>query len=100
MPTVVRPVLASIKILAVDDHADTRKMLKMFLEWSGADVTTADSALSALDELQKQKPDVLLCDLSMPHMDGFELLRRVRGLGREVASVPAIACTAFGSKKT
>lgn len=92
-------VLASIKILAVEDHADTRKMLKIFLESSGAEVTAVESGPAALEAIQKKQPDVLVCDLSMPHMDGFELLRKIRGLGREIAFVPAIACTAFGSEE-
>jgi CheY-like chemotaxis protein len=96
---VINAVLASIKILAVEDHADTRNVLKIFLEWSGAEVTVVESGSAALEAIQKQKPDVLLCDLSMPQMDGFELLQKIRDLGREIGSVPAIACTAFGGKE-
>ena len=63
-------------------------------------MTAVESGSAALEAIQKQRPDVLLCDLSMPHMDGFELLKEIRRLGGEVGAVPAIACTAFGSKKT
>jgi CheY-like chemotaxis protein len=99
MQVVVDAALAYIKILVVEDHADTRKALEIFLEQSGAEVTAVESGSAALEAIQKQRPDVLLCDLSMPHMDGFELLKEIRRLGGEVGAVPAIACTAFGSKE-
>ena len=91
--------LASIKIHAVEDQADTRKTIKLFLEWSGADVIAVESGHAALEAIREKKPDVLLCDLSMPQMDGFELLQKIRHLGGEIGSVPAIACTAFGGKE-
>jgi CheY-like chemotaxis protein len=96
---VISAVLASVKILAVEDHADTREVLKIFLEWSGAEVVAVESGSAALEALQNQKPDVLICDLSMPQMDGFELLQKIRDLGPQSGSVPAIACTAFGGKE-
>jgi hypothetical protein len=67
-------------------------VLKISLEWSGAEMTVVESGPAALEAIQKQKPDVLICDLSMPQMDGLELLQKIRDLGREIGSVPAIAC--------
>jgi CheY-like chemotaxis protein len=87
--------LQTVKILAVEDHADTRRALKTFLERSGAEVTAVESGRAALQEIQTQKPDVLICDIGMREMNGYQLLERIRNLEPEIASVPAIACTAF-----
>jgi len=57
----------------------------------GADIATARSADEALAELARHAPALMLCDIGLPHVDGHELLRRVR----QVSSVPAIALTAF-----
>lgn len=99
MRTVVGASLASLKILAVEDHRDTRLLLKMILQFSGAEVTALGSSKAALEAIQQLKPDVILCDLCMPEMDGFELLQKIRGLGGEVGTVPAIACTALGKEE-
>lgn len=87
--------LDRVRILAVEDHADTRRLLKLFLEHSGAEVTAVESGRAALQEIQTRRPDVLICDIGMPGMDGYQLLERIRTLEPNIASVPAIACTAF-----
>jgi CheY-like chemotaxis protein len=91
--------LQTIKILAVEDHADTRALLKLFLERAGAEVTAVASGHAALEEIQKRKPDLLICDIGMYGMDGYQLLEKIRLLESEIASVPAIACTAFTSSE-
>lgn len=75
------------------DHAGFHS--KLLLEHLGAEVVAVGSGRAALEEIQKYKPDVLVCDIGMPEMNGYELLRRIRGLKPEIASVPAIACTVF-----
>jgi CheY-like chemotaxis protein len=87
--------LDAVKILAVEDHSDTRRLLKLFLEYSGAKVTAVASGRAALQAIQTQRPDVLICDIGMPEMNGYQLLERIRNLEPGMASVPAIACTAF-----
>ena len=63
---------------------------------TGAVVTTADSAQQALDLMERMTPDVLLADLGMPHMSGFELIERVRRSERaEIREMPAVAVTAY-----
>ena len=99
MRAVVDADLASLEILAVEDHEDTRKLLKMILQFSGASVTAVESGEAALAAIKQLKPDIILCDLCMPYMDGFELIRRIRDLGGERGAVPAIACTALGSEE-
>ena len=88
--------LAGLSVLVVDDHEDARELVKRVLEDCGADVRTADGALEALALIETHPPDVLVSDIGMPNIDGFELLRRVRGLRAAIGGlIPAIALTAF-----
>ncbi|WP_338760627.1 ATP-binding protein [Massilia sp. METH4] len=88
--------LGGLRVLIVDDEPDTRELIKRVLSDCNADVVTADSAPAALLLLSRWQPDLLLTDIGMPEMDGFELLGQVRALGAEAGgNVPAIALTAF-----
>lgn len=88
--------LHPVKVLAVDDDPDSLALLRRVLEGRGARVITASSAAEALELLQAERPDVLLSDIGMPGMDGYELIRRVRSLDPEAGGrVPAAALTAF-----
>jgi PAS domain S-box-containing protein len=87
--------LREMRILVVDDSADTTEMLKRLFEMDGADVVTAKGGAEALEILADQTFDVILSDISMPGMDGFELLSRLRRIpGRE--DIPVLALTGFG----
>ena len=86
--------LESIKVVVVDDDPDTRDLLKAILERSGAEATVVSSGQEALEAIKTVRPDVLLTDLAMPKMDGYELLEKVRGLEQEVRWLPSIAFTA------
>jgi PAS domain S-box-containing protein len=88
--------LSGMKVLVVDDEPDARDLIKRILSDCNASVTTAPSARAALDAFRADPPDVLVSDLGMPGMDGFELLSHVRAFGREAGGdVPAVALTAF-----
>ena len=88
--------LGGTRVLAVDDDADALRLLKDVLEAAGAEVATAVSAAEALDAIATFKPDVLVADIGMPEIDGFELIRRVRALDdTKLRDVPAAALTAF-----
>jgi CheY-like chemotaxis protein len=89
-------ILGGIRVLLVEDDGDIRDAFQMLLEDHGADVCPVGSAAAALVELETWTPDVLVSDIGMPDTDGYELLRRVRGLGPERGGrLPAIALTAF-----
>ena len=88
--------LAGLRILTVDDDRNTREMLREALERAGAQVLAADSARDALGKLQVFRPDVLVSDIGMPGEDGYELLRQIRSLPRELGgATPAIAVTGY-----
>jgi CheY-like chemotaxis protein len=83
-------------VLVVDDEPDARDLIKRILSDCNASVTTAGSARAALDAFRADPPDVLVSDLGMPGMDGFELLSHVRAFGATAGGdVPAVALTAF-----
>jgi PAS domain S-box-containing protein len=84
-----------MSFLIVDDSEDTIRMLEQLLKLSGANVTTATNGTDALRLASQSEFDVILSDISMPGMDGFEFLQRLRQIsGRE--HVPVIAITGFG----
>jgi PAS domain S-box-containing protein len=85
-----------IHTLLVDDEADGREILSVFLEHCGAQVTAVGSAREALAAIERRRPDVLVSDLAMPQVDGYELIRRVRALP-DGAGIPAIALTAHAT---
>ncbi|MES2325034.1 MAG: ATP-binding protein [Pseudomonadota bacterium] len=88
--------LSRVSVLVVDDEPDARDLIKRILSDCHASVTTAASAAEALAALSVSIPDVLVSDLGMPDVDGFELLARVRALDAyHGGNVPAVALTAF-----
>jgi PAS domain S-box-containing protein len=91
--------LHGIKVLVVDDDADTRDFVAYLLEMYGASITAVASALDALTSLTQSKPDILLSDIGMPDMDGYTLIRQVRTLPAEQGGqIPAIALTAYAGE--
>jgi PAS domain S-box-containing protein len=90
------PRLNGVHILVVDDDPDALALSREILETTGATVTTADSGQDALDKLRDGRQNVLIADIGMPRMDGFELIRRVRNSDDiDVREIPAGALTAF-----
>ncbi|WP_437751818.1 PAS domain S-box protein [Sorangium sp. So ce1389] len=92
--------LSGISVLFVDDAPDTRDMVRTFVEERKARVRLAGSAEEALRLLELERPDVLVSDIGMRGMDGYELIRRVRALPRERGGdVPAVALTAYAGNE-
>ncbi|WP_413175043.1 PAS domain-containing protein [Anabaena azotica] len=99
--------LKGIKILVVDDDADSLAFVKVVLELYEATVTTAASAPEALQIGLQLKPDILVSDIGMPEMDGYELLKTMRALSSDLdgqssavkgSILKAIALTAFAGE--
>ncbi|HWA77075.1 MAG TPA: response regulator [Polyangiaceae bacterium] len=88
--------LAGLRMLVVDDEPDARELVTTLLEGNGVEVTAAASAQEALALIPRMLPDILLSDIGMPKMDGYELVQKLRQL--PVASggrTLAVALTAF-----
>jgi len=92
---IVPGALFEMRILVVDDSSDTVEMLVKLFEMEGAEVMAASSALEALEIARARDFDVILSDISMPRMDGFEFVRRLREIEKQ-QKVPVIALTGFG----
>jgi CheY-like chemotaxis protein len=89
------PALSGIRVLLVDDDADTRDIIERVLARRGAAVVAVPSARDALDAFGGQRFDVLLVDIMMPGMDGYEFMRKIRALPPEEGGrVPAATLTA------
>jgi CheY-like chemotaxis protein len=91
----VTPILSGVRVLVVDDDAETRLLLSEALTVIGAQVTTAKSAREAFEELTTHGADVLVSDVGMPDEDGLSLMRRIRSLPEGPSRIPAIALTAY-----
>jgi CheY-like chemotaxis protein len=81
-------------VLVVDDNADTRVVVRWQLERWGCRVLEASDGQEAFDAVVESRPDLVLMDLSMPRVDGYDAIRQIRGR-EESASLPVIAVTAF-----
>jgi CheY-like chemotaxis protein len=88
--------LSDLTIVVVEDHDDARRYLGLFLKQIGANVVLARNGFEGLEATKNNRPDLVVSDIKMPGMDGFELLREIRAFGPEtVGRIPVIAMTAF-----
>ena len=86
--------LDGVKVLVIEDSADTRELLGIVLNSYGCQVALADSVARALELILTQKPEVIISDIGLPEADGYELARRLRqtpGFER----IPMIALTGY-----
>jgi CheY-like chemotaxis protein len=89
-------ILEDVTIVAVDDNGDALAFVDQVLRLHGATVISVDTGAKAVEAISRCHPDVVLCDLMMPEMDGYAVLRHVRALDDELAKmVPVVALTAF-----
>jgi PAS domain S-box-containing protein len=88
--------LSGVRVVAVDDEGDALRLLKDVLEAAGGEVATATSAATAMHAITTFEPDVLVADIGMPDVDGYELIKQLRASGNErIRDIPAAALTAF-----
>ena len=93
-----RRALEGLKVLVVEDDADSREMLTTVLTFQGAEAVAAKTAFEGLEMLQEFRPHVLVSDIGLPKEDGYDLIRKVRKLPKESGGgTPAIALTGYVS---
>jgi len=93
-------VLNGVRILLVDDDRDTLDLLRVALTEAGANVIAESSADDAISALESFQPDVLISDIAMPEVDGYELLKRVRAFDRaNTERLTAVAITAYAKEE-
>ena len=92
------PEVSKPRIMAVDDEEDTRLLVSACLEKAGFDVEVASGGKAALARIGKFRPDLVLLDIAMPEMDGFEVCRRLRAQPA-TANLPVILLTAKSSQE-
>lgn len=81
------------KIMVVDDEPDVVDLVKLVLESDGFDVVTAYSGKECLEKIEKEMPDLVLLDIMMPQMDGWEVFRRIKA-NEKTRDIPVAMLTA------
>jgi PAS domain S-box-containing protein len=89
------PRLDGVHVFVVDDEPDARDLLRTVLEEQGANVTSFGTAEEALAALKSTRPTVIVCDIGMPKIDGYQLIRALRDQEPRSERIPALALTAF-----
>src|SRR5262249_42946095 len=79
-------------VLVVEDYDDAREMYAAYLQFSGFDVEAATNGVEAVEKAHELLPDIVLMDLALPRMDGWEATRRLKG-GDQTRHIPIVALT-------
>ena len=94
--TTAQHALSGLRVLVVDDERDTRELVAAVVRMCGAEVVSVGSATEALDQMERQRFDLLISDIGMPEMNGYDLISRIRQLEEEHGGrTPALALTAY-----
>ncbi len=93
MKTVPRNILSGWKILVIEDEVDSAEVATMLLKFYGAEVQTAANGREGLTMLKQLRPSLVICDISMPVMNGWEVIDAMKK-DRALMDIPAIALTA------
>lgn len=90
-----------VKIMAVDDERDITRLIEKILKKAGFKVVTCNSGHECLEKFPKEKPDLILLDVVMPEMDGWEIYKRIKKLNRsqKVAFITAITAESDAREK-
>ena len=95
-PITAQHSLSGVRVLVVDDERDTRELVAAVLTTCGAEMVSVGSAGEALDQMERQRFDLLISDIGMPEMNGYELIATIRQLAEEHGGrTPAVALTAY-----
>src|SRR5688572_15107695 len=86
------------RILVIEDQPQMRTNLTLMLELIGFEVIAAEDGAAGLQALERMKPDLILCDVMMPELDGYGVLEALRQ-DDETAGIPFIFLTAKGDKR-
>lgn len=84
-------------ILIVDDSATIRKLVSLTLGFKGYNVVTADNGKVALDKFQREKFDMVIIDILMPEMNGFQLLSKIKN-DKKLKNIPSVVLTTEGDE--
>jgi len=87
------------RVLIVDDYPDAREMYAEYLDFSGFDVVEAENGMEALQRALETEPDIILMDLSLPVMDGWEATRRLKA-DKKTRGIPIVALTGHALQGT
>ena len=98
VPATMKPKMTPRRVLVVDDNADAANSLAMLLEIDGHQAQAVYTAQHALDRVQTLKPDVVLLDIGLPEMNGYEVARRIRSL-KGLEQVRLVALTGYGQSE-
>lgn len=82
------------RIVLVEDHPDNMELMAYLLQAAGYDFRCATDGAQGMEVIREQRPDLIVCDLQMPVMDGFEVLRQLRQ-DQDLRDTPIVAVTAL-----
>ncbi len=88
-----------VRILVVDDEADNRDLLEVILGWEGYEIVTAQSGAEALELVALHRPDLVLLDIMMPGMNGYQVTNRLKG-DPATRGIPVVFFTAMDGRDT
>ncbi|MDX6611712.1 MAG: hypothetical protein QOD75_898, partial [Blastocatellia bacterium] len=98
LPSDLSEILHDVRILVVDDEADSRELMTTILTRCGAEVTSCESAAEAIEAFRTWKPDLLISDIGMPNEDGYTLIKKLRKIrSKRARELPAVALTAYAT---
>jgi len=98
VPILQPPSARRLRLLVVEDSSDVLLLIRKELEWNGYQVYAAKNGSVAFEIAKRELPDLIISDIKMPEVDGYQLIRMVREVP-ELAKVPAIAMTGFGMQR-
>jgi len=82
------------RVLVIEDHEDNRSIVRDLITASGYDLLEASTGEEGIELATKEKPDIILMDIQLPGMDGYEVTRRIRG-DTTLKDIPIIAVTSY-----